>query len=67
MTQAQAIAFDAPPQLSAQSGDPKPSATASLKVEVGFSGHSKGTERLSWHGAMPPLPGPGSRSATHSD
>ena len=59
MTQAQAIVFDAPQQLSVQTLDLKPFEAADLEVEVSFSGISTGTERLLWDGTMPPFPGLG--------
>jgi len=59
MTQAQAIVFDAPQQLSVQTLDMKAFEAADLEVEVSFSGISTGTERLLWDGTMPPFPGLG--------
>ncbi len=59
MTQAQAIVFDAPQQLSVRTLDLKAFEAADLEIEVSFSGISTGTERLLWDGTMPPFPGLG--------
>lgn len=59
MSQAQAIVFDAPQQLSVQTLELKPFEAADLDVEVSFSGISTGTERLLWDGTMPAFPGLG--------
>jgi bacteriochlorophyllide a dehydrogenase len=59
MTQAQAIVFDAPQQLSVPSLELKAFEAADLEVEVSHSGISTGTERLLWDGTMPPFPGLG--------
>jgi len=59
MTQAQAIVFDAPQQLSLRMLELKPFEPGDVEVEVAFSGISTGTERLLWDGSMPPFPGLG--------
>jgi 3-hydroxyethyl bacteriochlorophyllide a dehydrogenase len=59
MTQAQAIVFDAPQQLSLRTLELKPVEPGDVEVEVAFSGISTGTERLLWDGSMPPFPGLG--------
>ena len=59
MTQAQAIVFDAPQQLSLRTLELKPFEAGDVEVEVAFSGISTGTERLLWDGSMPPFPGLG--------
>jgi 3-hydroxyethyl bacteriochlorophyllide a dehydrogenase len=59
MTQAQAIVFEAPQQLSVRSLELKPLEAQDLEIEVDFSGISTGTERLLWDGTMPPFPGLG--------
>jgi 3-hydroxyethyl bacteriochlorophyllide a dehydrogenase len=59
MTQAHAIVFEAPRQLSLRRLELKPFEAGDLEVEVGYSGISTGTERLLWDGSMPPFPGLG--------
>jgi bacteriochlorophyllide a dehydrogenase len=59
MTQAQAIVFEAPGELSVRHLELKPYEAADVEVEVQYSGISTGTERLLWDGTMPPFPGLG--------
>lgn len=59
MTQAQAIVFEAPRELSVRSLDLKAFEPADVEVAVTHSGISTGTERLLWDGTMPPFPGLG--------
>jgi 3-hydroxyethyl bacteriochlorophyllide a dehydrogenase len=59
MTQAQAIVFDSPQQLSLRTLELKPFEPGDVDVDVAFSGISTGTERLLWDGSMPPFPGLG--------
>jgi 3-hydroxyethyl bacteriochlorophyllide a dehydrogenase len=59
MTQAHAIVFEAPKNLSVQNLELKAFEAADLEVQVAFSGISTGTERLLWDGTMPPFPGLG--------
>jgi bacteriochlorophyllide a dehydrogenase len=59
-TQASAIVFEAPQQLSVQTLPLKAfDEAADLEVQVRCSGISTGTERLLWDGSMPPFPGLG--------
>lgn len=59
MTQAIAIAFDAPSTLSVKTLGIKPSETDDLKFEVNASGVSTETERLLCDRTMPHFPGHG--------
>ena len=59
MSQAQAIVFNAPGDLSVQTLDLKPVEPGDLVIDVTHSGISTGTERLLWDGTMPPFPGLG--------
>lgn len=59
MTQAHAIVFEAPQDLSVRALDLKAFEPGDLEVEVTSSGISTGTERLLWDGTMPPFPGLG--------
>ncbi|HYN59673.1 MAG TPA: chlorophyll synthesis pathway protein BchC [Rubrivivax sp.] len=59
MSQARAIVFEAPRNLSVRTLELKAFDPADLEVEVAFSGISTGTERLLWDGTMPPFPGLG--------
>jgi len=59
MSQARAIVFEAPRNLSVRTLELKAFDPADLEVEVAFSGISTGTERLLWDGTMPPFPGMG--------
>ena len=56
---ARAVVFEKPEALALRDLELKPPEPGEVLVDVEYTGISTGTEKLLWHGSMPPFPGMG--------